>query len=880
MRIFKCSLLLALGVALMALFAQSAFAQAPAAGSTIGNRATATYNDAAGQSRTTQSNLVETIVQQVYAVDIEQNRSRTASPGQQVTFPHVVTNNGNGTDTINLLTAQLGGDDFDTIDVFIFEDANQDGQPDNTSNPITSVTLAAGASTGIVIRATVPNGATSGQTSQLTITATSQGDNTKTDFNTDTVTVTQQAVVNVTKSMSATQGLAGSGPYTITLTYTNNGPVAAANLVLTDILNANFVYVANSGRASITGATVLTDANNTDNQGGVIYDYNVTTTNAVTATIVSVPANASATLSFQVTIATTATPGLVPNTATFAYNDGAANIPPQPTNTVNFLVLPVYAVDINDLSPPNNPLTATQGGTVTFPHTITNNGNATDTINVFVDLFANGGDFPAGTSYEIYQADGVTPLTDSNGDGTPDTGPLAPAGTRNIVIKITLPTTVSTVPPGNPFDAIVRVQSVNDPSKTDSTTDSVEAITGAGVDITNNSAFNGTAPAPGQGLGPEAAPVTINGPLDVSAAASTTFHLFINNRGSIADSFQLRVDQTGTNSTIPTVNSLPAGWSVDFFLDANNNGAIDAGESAVTNTGSVPAGGSVSIVARINIPRNFAAGNYELYFYARSDVTGVRDIKRDRVTIAPRYVLTVEPNRNGQVFPGNSVQYGHIITNDGNAPITNIALSLVTPTPGFTSVVYDDANGNGQVDPGELVITTGTFNLNAGQSKNVVVVVQADSGVNAGVVDTTTLTATGTGAAPNDQTDTATDTTTVLDGQVALLKRQALDAACDGTPDGAFVTTQLTTGAVPGACIIYQITASNTGAATVTDLVITDNTPTFTTYRGLTCPAATVTVGTIGAEPTVGSPGSIVANVGTLTSAQQAVLTFCVRINN
>ena len=57
---------------------------APAAGSVIGNQASATYLDASGQSRNATSNLVETLVAQVAGVDIESDLSKTTSAGGTV----------------------------------------------------------------------------------------------------------------------------------------------------------------------------------------------------------------------------------------------------------------------------------------------------------------------------------------------------------------------------------------------------------------------------------------------------------------------------------------------------------------------------------------------------------------------------------------------------------------------------------------------------------------------------------------------------------------------------------------------------------------------------------------------------------------------------
>src|SRR5947207_10038955 len=81
-----------------------------AAGTSIGNQASATYTDSSSTSRTATSNVVTTIVQQVASLTLTANGSKTASPGSPVFYPHTLTNTGNGSDsfTLTLAPAQSG----------------------------------------------------------------------------------------------------------------------------------------------------------------------------------------------------------------------------------------------------------------------------------------------------------------------------------------------------------------------------------------------------------------------------------------------------------------------------------------------------------------------------------------------------------------------------------------------------------------------------------------------------------------------------------------------------------------------------------------------------------------------------------------------------
>jgi len=211
---------------------------------------------------------------------------------------------------------------------------------------------------------------------------------------------------------------------------------------------------------------------------------------------------------------------------------------------------------------------------------------------------------------------------------------------------------------------------------------------------------------------------------------------------------------------------------------------------------------------------------------------------------------------------------------------------------GWTSVLYHDVNGNNLIDAGEPVVAdlAAIGGLTAGQSAPLLLKVFAPAGAGTGDIDTTTLTATTTGvisgaAAP--AASSATATSSVISGQVTLTKLQALDPTCAGaTVATPYVSTTITTGALPGACILYQVTAQNVGTANVTGLVVSDSTPANTIYNaGTDCPAvggvrrAATTLGTVTTEPVQCSAGTISVDVGALTPGQSAVITFGVQIN-
>ena len=846
-------------IAAFFVFMGAAHAAAPLAGTSIGNQASASYVDQANVTQNVTSNIVTTIVQQVAALTLTSDLAKTVTAGSQVSYPLTLTNTGNGTDTYNLTQTNSGTFVFGSV--AFYADTNGDGLADNTAAITSTTALASGAVFRFVAVGNVPTTATSGQVATMLVRAASVFTPATLATVTDTTTITNNAVINVNKSMSATSGAAGSGPYTVTLNYSNTGNNAATGVTLTDALPAGMTYAVASGRWSVTGATVLTDATGAVQGTGPTIDYSVTG-NTVTAVINTVAAGQSGTVTFQVNINAGLTAGVLNNTANYAYNDGTNPIAAVNTNTFVFTVNQTASVTANSTTAaPITVASAAQGSTVSFSNIFTNTGNAADSFDITIDtltLATGTTAFPAGTSYILYKSDGVTPLVDTNGNSTPDTGLVAAGGTYTVVLKATLPASAT----GGPYSVSKTATSTFDPTKTATGTDKLTAITANTVDLTNTSALPG---APGAG----ATGATIITTNSTNPGTTTRFTLYANNTGTTGDTYNL------------AATGLPSGWTVVFR---------DAANAVVTNTGVVAGPGNKLVFADVTVPAGQAAivsPGQSIAFTVTSPSTGATDLKTDAVIINTVRSVVLTPNNIGQVFPGGSVVYTHTITNEGNV-IENgvggstILLSLAeSQASGFTSVVYLDLNNNNVIDATDVIINTaanlGAFAIN--QSKQLLVKVTASSGVGIGVVDTTTLTATTAGlingvAAPS--VVIATDATTVISGNLVLIKAQALDAACDGTADTAYSTATITAGAIPGACIRYQITATNNGNANVTGLVVSDSTPASTTYSSTV--AAATTLGTVTA-PANGTAGTISATVGTLTPSASAVLNFGVRID-
>lgn len=850
-----------------------------AAGTSIGNQASATYTDNTSVSRTATSNVVITIVQQVASLTLTANGARTASPGSPVFYPHTLTNTGNGSDSFTLTLAPAQSGAFTLTGTHIYLDANGDGIPDNFVDLTgTQVTVAPGATNAFkfVITGTVPPSATAGQTNNFSVSATSVFDATKAASNTDVTTVTSNAVINVNKVMSSNSGAAGSGPYTVTLTYTNSGNNTATTINIGDALPAGMTYVAGSGRWSVTGATALTDATG-DVQpaaGSPHIDYSVTG-NTVTAIVDQIAAGVSGQLTFSVNIAAGTAPGVLSNTATLSFNDGSGATVNGTSNTFNFIVRQSASVTISDTGVAANDNDATvnvidtinaasQGSIVTFTDVVTNTGNGTDSF----DITIPSNTFPAGTVFTLYKSDGVTPLIDTTGNSIPDTGPLAAGASYTVIVKAALPSGSTGGPFNSTITATSTVVGALNAGANASMTDRLVAITANTVDLTNNAAI-GSPGVLGVGPGPEASPVVA---IAANPGTTATFVLFVNNTSSagVADSYDLVASST---TTFGAASTLPAGWTVSFRSSLGADCSAPNLSTVISNTGTVNGGTAKLVCAIISVPANAGAGAQAIFFQAKSPTSGALDQKHDQVTVNTIHNVTLTPNGSNQIFPGGSVVYTHSLTNNGNV---SEAITFTNPITadtqaGWSSVLFQDTNANGVLDPADLAVSTATtFTLNPGQSVTMFVKVTAPAGAAIGAIDTTTAR-----AGYNATFATAQDQTTVIAGQLRLLKEQALDANCDGVADTAFGQANITVGAVPGSCVIYRITATNAGTANITSVVVSDATPAFTLYTNN--PPASTTVGTIVA-PANGTTGTISATVGTLTPSQSAVIIFAVKI--
>lgn len=607
---------------------------------------------------------------------MQQDNSEIRPAGAPVYFPHTLINTGNGPESFGINIIESGSDSFN-LGARVYLDANGDGRPDSAtaladidgdSIPDTP-SLNPGDVYKFVVAGRVTDGAASGNTGVLTINVAGKtGTPFATDSNTDTVTVTTNAALSVLKKEDKTSG----GPGTIityTLEYNNNGDQPTSDVILIDNLPSG-AYEAGTGRWSVTGnATALGDTSGADDPSGIDYVLSGT---RITATVANVPARTVGRVSFKVKVNTGQVPGLIPNSATFDYDDDGLPGTAKKTgtsNTVNFNVDSIPALTFTG----ETKTSANQGDTVFFHNIVKNNGNGTDTFDITVQA---PGSFPAGTRFKLLKNEGGASLQDTDGDQVPDTGPLAPAATYDVVLAVTLPSTASGNNSGNGFQVTKTATSNATGTPNDIATDTLDAITTASVNLTNNTTPIDGNPATGIPV------VTKTG----NPGTTQSIILNVTNTSAKADTFSLGYSTTNNFAT-PT--QIPTGYTLVF---RDSNGAI------VSDTGNIAAGATKTFTVDVIIPANATPQNINLFFRAISPSTGANDIILDRVTVNRVRGVSVAPNNSGQVYPNSSVLYAHTIINTGNATETNVAVGIAGDDNGFSSVVYLDANGNGELD--------------------------------------------------------------------------------------------------------------------------------------------------------------------------------------
>ncbi len=729
---------------------------ATAAGTEIKNLATVTYEDAAGNTFSAQSNEAVVTVAQVYFATIGTDVDSTGAPGQTVYLPYVLSNTGNGTDVFDVAAASgiTGGADLVPANISVFRDTNGNGQPDAGEPQLTSVSLAADESTDIVVAVQIPTNALADETLGITLTAEAQegtgvavaqsvtdldpaGGRDGLDSTVESlITVTNDAVLAMTKTSSHNTA---TNQITYTVTVTNNGNTAATDVVLFDGMPEGTTFVSSSvsGLLTTNGDTLDTNVANlvegpdldfnadgdvsdaTEAAIGIDLntdgDTNDTVVEGVYAVDAELAPNATISMTFTVSYDPVSFGGgnSVDNIAYLtADTDGDSVIDTlESSNLTSDEVLQDFSVEVtdtgvggangvNDGGDDDNVQddvqtvdSAASGGTVLFDFIVENTGNGDDSFELSVDP----GTFPAGTVFTFLDDIGSVQLTDTNGAGGVDTGVIAQDATRTMKVSAKLPQGTAGNNGGAGFTATVIATSAEDPNAAPAFSSAdiqLDEIVAASADI--HAAVGGTVGNDESPLG--AQPYVPVATLDADAGATVNVPVFIDNESGVSDSFQLFAGSSfdGTN-----VGALPAGWDVQFFL---NDGSGTPTGPAITSTPTIPGNTTdFAVIAVVTLPADTTLSEADVLFDANGDGTAT---------------LT-DQNADGD---GDYPLFLQIIS--ANSGATDTMLEAIDVNAG-RAVAFTPSTSN-QVEPGGTVDYTLTLS-NTGNSEETVELTAANS---------------------------------------------------------------------------------------------------------------------------------------------------------
>jgi len=193
--------------ALMALvlMASSALAQAlTSPGTVLRNQAEMTYFDPLeGEVVRVLSNVSSVVVAEQVNLSLDDDKTRTAAPGQNVNIEHRLTNTGNLADTYRLVLENLEGDNADLNGLSVHIDTNGNGVADPGEPAVETLPqLLPGESLDLVISGSVPGNARVGDSLSISLKALSATNGDVTDSVTDRIQVVAGATLTLNKQAS------------------------------------------------------------------------------------------------------------------------------------------------------------------------------------------------------------------------------------------------------------------------------------------------------------------------------------------------------------------------------------------------------------------------------------------------------------------------------------------------------------------------------------------------------------------------------------------------------------------------------------------------------------------------------------------------------
>lgn len=561
------------------------------------------------------------------------------------------------------------------------------------------------------------------------------------DFSKVVTTINPAADIKVIKTGNLLVGPGTSMVYTITIT--NIGPSTASNIVVTDILPTNVVYVSSSPTGGLTNNIITFGPIPTLPYTGTT-NFTITVVPKATGTMTNIASATSSTYDTDQSnnngsadhsrvITVVAAPGQVSTLSGYVYLDSNRNGSKDSTESGTGLNLFVKIIPSTNTAGPA--LKAVPVDPSTGFYAISNVSQGIYNLIVDDNSFTND----------------VTPTIPSGWSGTE-----MPDQTRKNV-------SVYGVNLNNLNFGLINAVSISG---------KVFQDTGDGGGTANDGILNGAE--------------TGIPNVEVKLTDSTGGVIYDTTKTDGAGRFILLIP-----------NSVPAGAQL-VVKETNPQGYISI-NGTVGNTGGTYSRAQDTITFNYTLGMNYT----NLYF---ADVP----------------LSKLEADNQQTVLPGQTAYYMHQFI-AGSAGFVNFVISQQpTPSlPGWTQVLFKDDNCNSTVDSSETVITSPIY-LTAGQTLCIIVrdFVPINAPPNANNRITVSAVFTYAGTSPLiTTTNSRTDITVVgTPSNAGLVLTKEVDKAT----------------ALPGEILTYKISYINNSRAAITNVVIYDSTPNYTTFVSAT----------------------------------------------
>ncbi len=436
-----------------------------------------------------------------------------------------------------------------------------------------------------------------------------------------------------------------------------------------------------------------------------------------------------------------------------------------------------------------NPVTASQGDTVTVTLSVKNNGLSTAHEVIISDPL--DGYFDEVTAAEGMTQSGFT-YSRSTNTITYTGGSIGAGATATFTFNVNLD---AVVPIGTAIPNIATV--------TQATT-----LVGTVAGERNEPNVQGSATL--NSVGPDLQITKDDGKTSVAPGASSTYSLVVTNSGGFQATGVYIDDTLPVGSTFVSVGGALC-----------TDSGVVAGKRRILISGAIPAGGSVTCTMTIAITSPAAAGTGSYVNTAATDNDGVNgpdptptnNTATDTDTIsgrAPNLVVTKDDGVT-TLATGASTTYTITVTNTGNIGVTNVLATDTLPA------------GLSYVSCSSL---TGTVSIACAQSSGVVTISYAQLAGNGGSASfTVTATVNKPLAAAIDSVD---NVVAVVDDGANGAETSTLDNTANdvdtvtAVPDMSVIKTHTEANVRAGGTVHYTLTVANSGDQDATGVVVTD----------------------------------------------------------